>query len=168
MVLDPSLLCNHELVRTSFRPCSLSSRLRFHHLRVPSPDNMMDVASARVARRRVVLVVVFSLERMSSVYLLMKDAMASSAAEPRRVDCTAMMSLGVARLRWLPLQVVIPIPIDPRGSTANACPWHPGSKQTTRDCAQDETGDAMIALCVFSKEVRFSDVTTAGIASRCC
>lgn len=63
IVRDPSLLCNHELVRTSLRPCSRSCRLFLHHRRDPSAPRIIDVASARVARSRVVRVVRRSLVR---------------------------------------------------------------------------------------------------------
>jgi hypothetical protein len=88
MVRDPSLLCSHEFVRTSFSPVSFSARLFFHHLRVPSPPSMIVVAKARVASRRLVRDVRRNRERMSSRYFWTNTLMASSAAERRRVDCT--------------------------------------------------------------------------------
>ena len=112
MVRDPSLPRRNEFVRTNFRPCSFSARLRFHHRRLPSPAKMMDAARASVPRSRVVLDVLRRRVRMRVVYFSIKAAMASSAAECRIVDCTAIVQAQ------LPLQgswtwYVFP---DPRGA----------------------------------------------------
>lgn len=86
MVREPSLLCSHELVRTSLRPCSLSSRRFLHHLRPPSALKMIDAASANVAKIRVVRDVCRSFVWMAPDHLSMKAASCSSAAVSRNVD----------------------------------------------------------------------------------
>lgn len=120
MVRDPSLLCSHELVRTSFSPVSFSTRRFFHHLRVPAAPSIIVVAKASVASRRVVRDVFRNRERVSSRYFSTNTLMASSAAERRRVDCTPILegsgriqSLGIAPCRF-GLKCALPWRVDSR------------------------------------------------------
>jgi hypothetical protein len=92
-VREPSLLNNHEFVRTSFLPSSFSDRRFFHWRRLVSAPAMIEAARATVARILVVFEVFRSRVRIRFVYLSKNVAMASSAAECRRVDCAAISTV---------------------------------------------------------------------------